>query len=203
MSNVKSDHFYFDCWFVFQPDEVDWNEILARPQSAPAEQEDGELRDGGRDDDGEADGAVAVVREESHQKPEPRKEHDVDIDDHWGDVWLHYKGLWEAGILLGYCCKMLFNSVFLILLSRLAESAEASYLDISSSFNFAFCDEIFAINSPDHDTIEHCHYHLQQSGQHGELHLSCLLGHSLACNYWLSESGEDHQSTRIVKTQHG
>ena len=67
---------------VFQPDEVDWNEILARFQPAPAKQEDGELRDGGGDDDGEADGAVAVVREEGHQKPEPRKQHDVDINDH-------------------------------------------------------------------------------------------------------------------------
>ena len=65
-----------------QPDEVDGNQILSRPQPAEAEQEDGELRDGGRDDDGETDGAVAVVREEGHQKPEPRKQHDVDIDNH-------------------------------------------------------------------------------------------------------------------------
>ena len=66
----------------FPPDEVDGDEILARPEPAPAEEEDGELRDGGRDDDGETDGAVAVVREEGHQKPEPRKQHDVDINDH-------------------------------------------------------------------------------------------------------------------------
>ena len=91
---------------------------------------------------------------------------------------------------------MLFSSVFFILLSRLAESAEASYLyhrvlhnDQSDRILIVFCEEIFSIYSPDHDTIENCHYHLQQSGQHGELHLSCLLGHSLSCNYKLSESG--------------
>ena len=81
LENVKSDHF-ISILIIFQPDEVDWNEILARPQPAPAEQEDGELRDGGGDDDGEADGAVSVVREEGHEKPEARKQHDVDINDH-------------------------------------------------------------------------------------------------------------------------
>ena len=81
LENVKSDHF-ISILIIFQPDEVDWNEVLARPQPAPAEQEDGELRDGGGDDDGEADGAVSVVREEGHEKPEPRKQHDVDINDH-------------------------------------------------------------------------------------------------------------------------
>ena len=81
LENVKSYHF-ISILIIFQPDEVDWNEVLARPQPAPAEQEDGELRDGGGDDDGEADGAVSVVREEGHEKPEARKQHDVDINDH-------------------------------------------------------------------------------------------------------------------------
>ena len=81
LENVKSDNF-ISILNVFQPDEVDRNEILARSEPAPAEQEDGELRDGGGDDDGEADGAVSVVREEGHEKPEPRKQHDVDINDH-------------------------------------------------------------------------------------------------------------------------
>ena len=64
------------------PNEIHFYYIFSSLGPGEADQEDGELGDNSCDDDGEADGAVSVVREEGHEKPEPRKQHDVDINDH-------------------------------------------------------------------------------------------------------------------------
>ena len=64
------------------PEEVYLYDVLARPEPSKANQEDGELSYNSRDDDGEADGAVAVSLEEGHQESKTSKQHHVDINDH-------------------------------------------------------------------------------------------------------------------------
>ena len=66
-----------------QPDKVDIDDVFSVAKSGPANEEDGELRDDGGDDDGEADGGVAVVTQECHQETESSKQHDVDVDNHY------------------------------------------------------------------------------------------------------------------------
>ena len=75
---------------ILKPDKVDLDDVLPRLEPGPADQQDGELRDDGRDDDGEADGGVAVVAQERHQEPEPGKQHHVDVDDHCKEILLGY-----------------------------------------------------------------------------------------------------------------
>ena len=57
-------------------------------KSADPKAEDAELCDDDGDHDGEGDGRVAVVLEEGHQEAKTRKEHDVDVDDHWEEDML-------------------------------------------------------------------------------------------------------------------
>ena len=64
------------------PEEVNLDYVLSGPESSEANQEDGELSDNGRDDDGEAYGAVAVPLKEGHQEPETGKQHDVNVNNH-------------------------------------------------------------------------------------------------------------------------
>ena len=75
---------------ILKPDKVDLDDVLPRLEPGPADQQDGELRDDGRDDDGEADGGIAVVAQERHQEPEPGKQHHVDVDDHCKEILLGY-----------------------------------------------------------------------------------------------------------------
>ena len=60
--------------------------VVAIFKSAYPKAEDAELGDDYGDHDREGDGRVAVVLQEGHQEAEASKEHDVDVDDHWGKV---------------------------------------------------------------------------------------------------------------------
>ena len=60
--------------------------IVSILNSAESKAEDAKLSDDDGDHDGEGDGGVAVVLQEGHQEAEASKEHDVDVDDHWGKV---------------------------------------------------------------------------------------------------------------------
>mgnify|MGYP001406765797 FL=1 len=64
------------------PEEVNLDYVLSGPEPGKANQEDCELSDNSRDDDGEADGAVAVPLKEGHQEPETGEQHDVNVNNH-------------------------------------------------------------------------------------------------------------------------
>ena len=64
------------------PEEVNLDYVLSGPKPGKANQEDGELSDNSRDDDGEANGAVAVPLKEGHQEPETGEQHDVNVNNH-------------------------------------------------------------------------------------------------------------------------
>ena len=59
--------------------------VVAIFKSAYPKAEDAELGDDDSDHDGEGDGGVAVVLQEGHQEAKAGKEHDMDVDDHWGN----------------------------------------------------------------------------------------------------------------------
>ena len=74
--------------YLFKPQEINLNDVLPGPKPGKADQEDGELSDDGCDDDGEADGAVAVPLEEGHQETKARKQHDVNVNNHQEEYWV-------------------------------------------------------------------------------------------------------------------
>ena len=119
--------------YLFKPQEINLYDVLPGPKSGKADQEDGELSDDGCDDDGEADGAVAVPLEEGHQETKARKQHDVNVNNHQKNIGYSDIGGIFTIHKLGYWLRIAVRSSFLIRLGVQAESADLSYLGKQTS----------------------------------------------------------------------